>query len=451
MIEDIESKGYYIDQCRIPGESKADECVPAQHNTIRLSADRWFVIYETRGFRGSDDNRSVIYQVRKDSPDGEVLTEGYLDKALQNWDPLGDGSDYVKLCNHSVAFGVPKGARIDGQYLAHAGHFVATWRANPRVLDRERDYLLHEEEVEVAPEAYRCYWIQFRLNETEDDIDITRPLAPLREKGYEEGEAVCRHPHMRAMNQSYVDPVPYNRDRSQWAFLLHWSVGVVASTSVCSVIRFQWNQELQRYEWVETGPILKGPEGMGIFEGAVLPYRDEWLVSARVLPRQYKGNMWFRTGDLFGPAPDPVFSEAVRSTCPRTSFLFPDGVVRVFTTDQVLSPYQQYSDVRIPLHALDIDPENDYAVTRSRVVFDSLKAGIPIPPEATPTNHFCRLLPHNGGNSGLLTYFVRPRSLKHQWTAGRNKGLLKEEEMHVSGVYYSEVTYDQDYPPMWEF
>ena len=95
MITGIRSKGFYIDTCKIEGETKRDEKVPAQHNTIQLSRDRWFVIYETRGFRGVDDNQSTIYQVRRDAPDGPVLSEGRLDKSIDDWDPRGDGGRYV--------------------------------------------------------------------------------------------------------------------------------------------------------------------------------------------------------------------------------------------------------------------------------------------------------------------------------------------------------------------
>ena len=59
----FESLGYFIESCGLPGETKADHAFPAQHNTIQLACDRWLVIYETRGFRGNDDNRSVVYQV----------------------------------------------------------------------------------------------------------------------------------------------------------------------------------------------------------------------------------------------------------------------------------------------------------------------------------------------------------------------------------------------------
>ena len=451
MICDIASRGYYIDQCRLAGESKADECVPAQHNTIQLSRDRWFIIFETRGFRGLDDNRSIVYQVRKDAPHGRVLAEGILDKAVQDWDPAGDGSHYVKLCNHSVVFGVPKGAVIDGRPVRHAGVFAASWRTNPRVLDRERDYLLQEQEVRIPPDLYRNYWVQFRLNEAEDDIEIISPVAPLREKGFENAISICRHEHLVLMNQGYVVPVPYNRDRSDWVFLLHWGGGVHDPDCVCTPIRFRYNDSTGLYDWAETGPILDGPGEMGVFEGGIAPYGDEWLVSARIVPRRFSGNVWFRTDDLFGTAPEPVFSDSFSSTCPRTTYRFPDGTIRICTTEQEHSPYKHLPDVRIPLHLLDIDPDDGYRVTESRVVFYSIKEGLPIAVDAAPTIHFCRLLPHRGGRTGYLTYFVRPRTLKHPKPAGRYKGLLKPEEMLASGVYWSEITYDRDYPPEWTF
>jgi len=459
MITAIKSKGYFIEECGLEGESKADECFPGQHNTIQLRKDRWFVIYETRGFRGSDDNRSVVGQVRRDRPDGPVLSERWLDRAIQHWDPLGDGSDYVKLCNHSVAFGVPEGALVGGHRVPHEGVFVATWRANPRVLDRDRDYLYHESEIELPREAYRSYWMQFRLNEAGDDIEILQPVKHLRQRGYESGEQICQHPDFATMNQGYVVPVAYNEDRSEWVHLLHWGEGVHELHSVCTVALFRWNADSGLYDWAETGPILDGPGEYGVFEGGIAPYGDEWVVSARPLPRTLgnEGNIWFRTGDLMGPAPEGVFSKGFLSNCPRTTYCFPDGVVRVCTTDQANSPYashptfRQMGDPRVPLDLLDIDPENDYSVTGLRVIFDSIKEGLPIAVEAAPTNHFCRLLPHMGGNKGYLTYNVRPRGLKHPKTAGRDKGLLKPEEARVAGVYYSEITYDREYPAMWEF
>jgi hypothetical protein len=85
MIERIESRGYYLDECGLAGERKCDEVVPAQHNTLQVSRNRWLIVYETRGFRGVDDNRSIVYQLRKSTPFGSKLSEGYLDKSINDW------------------------------------------------------------------------------------------------------------------------------------------------------------------------------------------------------------------------------------------------------------------------------------------------------------------------------------------------------------------------------
>ena len=446
MIDQILSRGYYIEECRLPGESKADECVPAQHNTIQLSKNRWFVIFETRGFRGVDDNRSVIYQVRGDTPDGTILSEGCLDKAIQDWEPFGDGTRYVKLCNHSIAFGVPEGTLIDGKSVSHAGVFVASWRVNPRILDREKDYLLVDSEAPIPPESYQCYWLQFRLSKSGNDIEIISPVSPMRQKGFESGPAICSHETLRGMNQSFVVPVPYNAACSEWAYMLHWGDGI------CTPIKFSWDEDNCLYEWVETGPCLEGPGEMGIFEGAIARHRDEWLIVTRISPQGTMGAVWFRTEDPFAAASDGFFSESIGSNCPRTMYSFPDGKIRILTTDQVNSPYQEIYRPRIPLNILEIDPDNSFTVTGSAEVFDSLKEGLPISIEHAPSIHFSRLLPHTGGNTGFLTYFVRPRAIKNQArVSGRFKGIVRPEEIEASGVYYSEITYDQDAPPMWRF
>ena len=124
MIGAIKSRGFYIEECGLGGERKRDGRVPAQHNTIQLSKNRWFVVYETRGFRGVDDNCSCVYQVRRDRPDGSVLAEGYLEKSIDDWDPLGDGRHYVRQCNHSTVFGLPKSALIEGRVPPQGESFL---------------------------------------------------------------------------------------------------------------------------------------------------------------------------------------------------------------------------------------------------------------------------------------------------------------------------------------
>jgi len=456
MIKNISSQGFYIESCSLAGETRQDDCIPAQHCTIQLRKDRWFVSYNTRGFRGNDDHRSVVYQVRANNSDGEVLSEGYLDPQTMDWDPLGDGSKYVKLCTHLTAFGVPEGARINGKRVDHEGCFAALWTRFPRVYDAERDYLLHDAEAEIPDDGFRCVWVQFRLNETGNDIEIVQTLRNLQEKGYEGSPILCRHEHLRIMNSGYVNPVPHNRDASDWVFLMHWNRGNIDHEGVCTAIRFHWNPQTRLYEWDKTGPLLDAPGDNGIFEGGIAPWKDEWLIAARMVPRHSSGNVWFRTDDLFGPTPDPVLSKEIRSSGPRTVYCFPDGKVRVFATDSEASPYaaEDGPDVRMPLHMLEINPDENFKVERIQVLFDSVREGLPIRlKDGRPCAHFCQVIPHQGGDRGYVSFSVRPKALrKHPVSfTGEYKGLVNDEEVRVSGVYYCELTYDRSYPATWSF
>jgi hypothetical protein len=303
--------------------------------------------------------------------------------------------------------------------------------------------------------------VQFRLDASGNDIEIVQPVRNLQESGYEGSKSLCRHEHLTVMNSGYVNPLPHNRDCSEWVFLVHWNRGAIETSGVCTAVRFAWNSRTRLYAWTETGPILDGPGDMGIFEGGIARYHDDWLVSARIVPRKYMGNVWFRTHDLFGPAPAPIHAGDVHSDCPRTTYTFPDGVVRVFTTDQVASPYADSiglpdlaakRDVRVPLHALEIDPDDGFRVVRTEVVYDPIKEGLPIRMESGPCAHFCYMVPHAGGSTGYLSYSVRPKALKHARAYfGKFKGQVNEAEKGVSGVYYSKVHYDRDYLPAWSF
>src|SRR5437868_4627012 len=122
--------GMLVRECDLPGERRRDEVVPRQAVCVQAARERWVVVYTTHGFRGVDDERSVIYQVRKDAPDGPVLKEGFLAQAVADWKPEGvppapEGKTYFKQHGHAVAFGVPKGAIVGGRPAPNANLFVA--------------------------------------------------------------------------------------------------------------------------------------------------------------------------------------------------------------------------------------------------------------------------------------------------------------------------------------
>lgn len=150
MIETIEHRGVLIRECPFPGEDRASQTVPAHPNGIQLSVDRWLILYATRKFRGTDDDTSIVYQVRGGTPYGEVLSERLLARSTDAWDPDGSGRNrYVKQHGHPVAFGVPRGALIGGRPAPNANLFVLKWRMKARVIDRDRNFL-------EIPESHRA-------------------------------------------------------------------------------------------------------------------------------------------------------------------------------------------------------------------------------------------------------------------------------------------------------
>src|SRR2546423_583313 len=67
-IESVERQGVLIRECTLPGETLKDDVVPRHANAIQVSRQRWLVVYSTHGFRGVDDERSIVYQLRQDAP-----------------------------------------------------------------------------------------------------------------------------------------------------------------------------------------------------------------------------------------------------------------------------------------------------------------------------------------------------------------------------------------------
>src|SRR5205823_3900318 len=132
-------------------------------------------------------------------PDGRVLKEGYLSRGQADWQPpgfdpklLGPGQKLYKQHGHMVAFGVPQGALINGQRAPHAGLFVAKWRVLGRILDTQTNFLTHSTSgPERDQRGQGVEWVQFRLHESQDDIDIVQSVQRLRQRGYESGKTFC--------------------------------------------------------------------------------------------------------------------------------------------------------------------------------------------------------------------------------------------------------------------
>ena len=186
----VEPLGCLIHECSLPGERRTDDVFPAHPNGLQASRRTWLLLYATRGWRAVDDDRSIVYQLRRGAPDGELVKEGLLAASTDDWDTTGDGTPCVLQHGHPVLFGLPRGATVDGREPAHAGLFVAKWRIkamgrfDPATGTVSRDHDLWDRTQGVR-------WAQFRLNDREDDIEIVQPAGELRQEGYDQGPRFC--------------------------------------------------------------------------------------------------------------------------------------------------------------------------------------------------------------------------------------------------------------------
>ena len=107
-VAEVRYLGPLISDTGVAGETKADGVIPAHPGggCIQASQDRWIVFFATLDTRGWDSNRSILYQVRKEAPDGPVVREGVIESCREDWDPLGRGDKLFKSCGMPIAFGV---------------------------------------------------------------------------------------------------------------------------------------------------------------------------------------------------------------------------------------------------------------------------------------------------------------------------------------------------------
>ncbi len=438
-IESIEPLGPFIRECTLPGETLKDDVVPRHANAIQVSKDRWLVIYSTHGFRGVDDERSIVYQLRRSAPDGPVIKEGLLVRAKDNWRPEGvppppEGKTYFKQHGHMVAFGVPSGAVKDGQLLPHANVFVAQWRVLARILDHQRDFL-EKTPAALHQKTQAVEWVQFRLNDRGDDIEILQPVRVLRQKGFEKGAAFSSAP-AAWMNQSFCPPVPFNGDASEWVECNHFDRGRLA------VLKFRFHPQTRLYEWVETGPLLTDPK-LQLSEASLLRLADGWLVAARTNAGRVA---WVRTANPFASWPPVVLAKEPAVSAPLTAFMCADGVVRLFTGDRAVSP-QKYD--RDPLYCWDVALDGAFTVRHRQTLFDSDQARLPMRRQIRPKIDFCELFPHHG-RTQLVVHGVSTRAFNHLYE-GTGIPPLHEAEKRASGIFCARITYRREPPPLWQF
>ena len=440
MIAGIEHRGFLIQECSLPGETRADNVFPALADGIQVSNRRFLLVYSTRGWRGVDDNLSIVYQLRDGAYDGRVVKEGLLTASIDDWNPLGNGTPVVKAHSNARAFGVPKGAVIQGRKPPNENVFAVKWLRVGRHVDPQTGFMLGVPETQawLAAATTAAEWVQFRLNDDEDDIEILQPVEMLRQKGFETSQAFCEA-DVTFMSSAYGRPVPFDAAGAQWIEYAGFDGGRVAP------LKYVFNADRGLYEWREMGPLTGGD----LMEPSVTRHRDRWVVAARIsVPGEKKVKWppaWAATDDPFGEPLHLFKPSGPKSRAPICMFTCPDGTIRLLGNAPDLSPYRH---ARNPLYCWNIDPASDFAAAKARVIFDGKAAGVPIRDQSGVIVDNGRLLPHAGGDTQYLLHRVRPGATNNPERAGVP---VNDRDKSGAGVYYATVRYSEAFPGEWAF
>ncbi len=456
----ITLEGKLVHECSQPGEKRADGVYPAHPNGIRLSKDRVLLLYATRGWRGVDEDRSIIYQVRLGGFTGPILKEGMLVQSRDDWDPFDDGSSYYQAHGTPSGFGVPKGALIDGRPAPHANLFVIKWYVNARYFltpDRLALTTSDPKSVHLSENTIHMEWVQVRLNEAEDDIEIVEPISTMRTP--DQGEGGLR-PTER-FTQSKVQAMPFNHDATEWIDTanIDWSEKPKEDAIGLVPAKFRYDHSRHRYEFSETGSRLY-PAGVHLSGGSPLKIDQGWAFYSRPHRSLNLPLVWTKREDPFSDENQQLLMEPrtgqpiVRA--PVTAYRCADGVIRVFTGDSDESPYQNR---RNPLYCWEVDPQKDFKLSRQQVVVDVLEEDWGFRLESEPIADMAKVLPHCGGRSQYVAFRVRSESInysrkRHFVPVGNPRHIspaITDEERMASGIYVARIDYDREMPDEWQF
>lgn len=440
----IKHLGKFFNTCKLNGETSANNRFIGHTTGIQVSKDRFLLIGGTRSFRGIDDNRSIIYQLRKDSYDGLIIREGFFAQSDDQWQALNDGRHFIMAHLHPVVFGVPKGTIQNGTIAPHANVFVALWARMARFIDKDTSFLIPFSKTSSWLEAptQSVQSLQFRLNDKEDDLEIIQKPKLLQQKGFENGYTFC-DAKVHFMIQSYIPPIPFNENSTEWIGYNYFDNNSGPKGKIAAM-RYTFNPKDKMYEWTQTGPLI----GNALLEPSVVRWKNHWVISARIDPTSHKGQVptaWMKIEDPFQDKPDIIFPKSPLSRAPVTTFSGADGKIRCFTTDPSVSPYHSGRD---PLYMWEINPESEFSASNCQTVFDCKASNLPIREESGRIVDQARLLPHTGGEFQYILHRVRPISIDDP----NRKGVaVNQKEKNTAGIYCAKLYYSKDYPAPWKF
>ena len=296
-------------------------------------------------------------------------------------------------------------------------------------------------------------WVQLRLNDAEDDIEIVQPAQPLRQRGYEEGDAFCsaavgtmagrsrtdgaRHgaSPIRQMNQSFVQAVPFNADASEWADVNHFDGGQLAA------LKYRYNAQRGVYEWVETGPLIEEQ----LFEASLARIIE--VPGPSAAGRSGGGSIgWFRTEDPFGTVPAAARPASPVNSSPLTAYTYADGQAGACSRGTARSHRMASTAIRSTCGTLT--PTTALRRRSGAQCSTSLPPGCrsrwkAVPPAIWPSS--CRT---PGGKEQIIVYRVRSGMNNDPSHRG---AVITPTEKETGGIYYAAVQYAESYPGVWQF
>ena len=449
MLKEIRYKGVLVGDTPIVGERNCDGVIPAHGSSaLRVSRDRWMLLFSTLDTHGWDACRSIIYQLRSGSPDGGLVKEGVVAAAASGWDPFSQGISLRKSHGMPMAFGVPKSAQQGGEPFLNENVFVVKWY-RWGMLERDgclinaenqaRD--LWPEGVETRQRLLRVEWMQFRLNEAEDDIEILMPPRQLRQNGFETGgDVFCALGAGHHMNHAMTPPIPADVDCSVWCECDTFASIPEYPTLThgeFAPVEYTWNAGAGLYEWTRTGALTRIP-GRAMGETSISRFDGTWIVAARSFVPD-ASTVWYRTEDLFAGLGEPTLRPGTYG--PRHSFRCADGALRIFLNHKDVSPY---GDNRNPLYVIEVDPAT-FAYSEPRLVADARALGLPLEP---PFMDMSKLCPAQGDRQLLLF-----RTIARRMTTGPRPEVPDPtaDELAAAGIHYAELVYAEPPEPVWTF
>lgn len=423
--------GPFLAESDVPGESKRDFAIPNYATGMRLSPDRWLVVYDTVDCRGADFWRSVMYQVRAEAPDGRVLRSGIIARLEEIGTPFGKRYPCWKGHGNPNVFGVPFPA--PGADPSPADGTVAiSWNSRCELWFKGR-LIQHSPACPWPEDLAPADWYdalseigsprmmrQFRFNPATDDLDPISAAEP------SPSNQATRARRDLQGTINWGNPVQRDPSGLSWLEVLNDP----REDSLLTVRRYDFDPASGQFRMDPRAMEHRETPGFQVGEPSLarLGPRD-WIVAARCFGNGGK-TLLYRT-------PDPLAglgkaAELDTTFGQRMLYRFADGSVRLTLNHRELSPYK---DRRNPLYCFRIDPETLQAIEKD-TVFDSRTAGIPL---AVPfVDHTHLFEPHRSGAQFLTFRMITER---HVWSREGGPDLTPDE-MQAGGIHACEVHFD---------